>query len=503
MKTSLLIFLCALLLSTSGALAQSPPIKLNFKAAPNGPPVYQLPDSADHVFAVRVPKVYAPWVENPGMTAVSKTSDGDSFIFSFTIATGSVPQIRAVPGGLEINFMTGEATAGGSAENVGGAGINADANNASLSAAENGGTPSPNTLGGAAASPQTRFATRNVKEANIDLSVPESPGFTILGLTPQAVVRPATPLELATSLLNGVDQNGNFQTGVAIDTAPYLLFFGNGVTILDYRGSYVTRLFSRSQFSFATTKGTSEGDKAARLGLGYHLTLFDNGDPRQDTELDGCFARRFANIGPQRPISPSSDNPVENQQLTSLLRSAAEACRVEARKRNWGKSSWAVGAAASWVSPAGETKNVKWNGGAVWTSLAYGFENIKGLKQKAQLILHLRRRTKEQIPEPDQSGKFFERDTTLFGARLRFGKPTFAGDLEAVYLRDKRAWQQPDSNFRFSFGAERKIADNLYFSLSVGGESKRRDGTGKKAFVLTTFKWGYSKAPTYSDEAAR
>jgi hypothetical protein len=502
-RISLPILLCALLLSASGALAQSSPIKITFKAAPNGPPVYQLPDSASHVFAVRVPRGYAPWVENLGATAVSKVVDGESLIFSFTIAHGSVPQIRAVPGGLEISFTIGEAAVSGPAANGAGAGISAGANNASPPAEANSGATPPNTTGGVPATPQTPFAAGNVKETNIDLSVPESPGGTILGLTPQAVVRPASPLELATSLLSGVDQNGNFQTGVAIDTAPYLLFFGNGVTIGDYRNSYVTRLFSRSQFSFATTKGVSEGDKGTRLGLGYHLTLFDNGDPRLDTELDTCFTRRFAAIEPDEPIKPSPDNPIENPQLTSLLRLAAEACRAEARKRNWSRSSWAVGTAASWVSLTGETKNVKWNGGAVWTSFAYGFENIKGLDQKAQLILHLRHRTKEQVPEPDQSGKLFERDTTLFGSRLRFGKPTFAGDLEAVYLRDKRAGQQPDSNFRFSFGAERKIADNLYFSLSVGWESRRRDDTGKKAFVLTAFRWGYSKAAKYSDESTR
>jgi hypothetical protein len=45
-KSSLHILLCAWLLSASGALAQSSPVKITFKAAPNGPPVYQLPDCA-------------------------------------------------------------------------------------------------------------------------------------------------------------------------------------------------------------------------------------------------------------------------------------------------------------------------------------------------------------------------------------------------------------------------------------------------------------------------
>jgi hypothetical protein len=99
----------------------------------------------------------------------------------------------------------------------------------------------------------------------LDLSVPDSPAFTVLGLTTQTITHPATPRALATSLLNGVDQNGNFQTGVAIDTTPYLLFYGNDVTLEKYQQSQVIRFLSRTQFSFATTKGASESDKSARF----------------------------------------------------------------------------------------------------------------------------------------------------------------------------------------------------------------------------------------------
>src|SRR5437763_20839 len=74
----------------------------------------------------------------------------------------------------------------------------------------------------------------NQAKINVDLAVPESPAFAVLDITPQTVNRPTSTEEFATSLLNGVDKNGNFQAGVAVDTIPYLLFFGHQITLEKY-----------------------------------------------------------------------------------------------------------------------------------------------------------------------------------------------------------------------------------------------------------------------------
>src|SRR5258708_17355465 len=72
--------------------------------------------------------------------------------------------------------------------------------------------------------PNTVPELKNIKSGDLDFSVPDSPAFTILGVTPQTITRPTTPRGLAASLLNGVDENGNFQAGFALDTAPYMLY---------------------------------------------------------------------------------------------------------------------------------------------------------------------------------------------------------------------------------------------------------------------------------------
>ena len=116
------------------------------------------------------------------------------------------------------------------------------------------------------------------------------PSLPLLGLTPSTVTRPASPRGLASSLLNGVDQNGNFQTGIAVDTAPYMLFYGNQVTLEQYRNSKPLQVLARTQLSIASTKGASDSDKSAKLAAGFNVTIFDKGDPRTDRDFDNQMA---------------------------------------------------------------------------------------------------------------------------------------------------------------------------------------------------------------------
>lgn len=124
----------------------------------------------------------------------------------------------------------------------------------------------------------------------LDLAVPESPAFDVLDVTPETVIRPASPKEFATSLLNGVDRQGHFQTGLAIDTVPYLITpLSNNVTLDMYQhnpnGVNLYRLLARTGLSIASVKGTDSDDEAWRLSAGLNLALYDAGDPRMDATL--------------------------------------------------------------------------------------------------------------------------------------------------------------------------------------------------------------------------
>lgn len=118
-----------------------------------------------------------------------------------------------------------------------------------------------------------------VKLVNLDLTVPDSPALVILGLSPDKVVRPSAPKDLAATLLNGVDRRGNLQSGVAVDLSPRFLFAGNSLTFADYRDNAATRILANIQVSLATAKGATDTDKSMRAAFGLRSTLWGQRRP--------------------------------------------------------------------------------------------------------------------------------------------------------------------------------------------------------------------------------
>ena len=272
------------------------------------------------------------------------------------------------------------------------------------------------------------------------------------------------------------------------------------------------RLLSRTQTSFATTKGTGDDDKSIRLALGLHMTVWDKGDPRADDQLFACYDRVDQDI--QKDVqtflvtTPGGvKSPLFNDFLASrkaVFTTKTNECDAEARKRNWKKTGFVIGAAPSWISTTGTTDKFRWNGGGVWASLAYGFEGVSGLQDNSQLIFHARFRSNEQVPDPAAPGTFFTQDSSYFGTRLRLGNPDTNVSFEGVYIRLKRAGEQRDNSYRYSLGFERRIAQNIWFQLALGSDAGRRD-SNNQAFVRGTFNWGFTRkqdatSPTISSQ---
>jgi hypothetical protein len=332
----------------------------------------------------------------------------------------------------------------------------------------------------------------NVKNGALDTSVPESPAFTLLGLSPSTVTRPAAPRGLASSLLNGVDKNGNIQSGLALDTAPYMLLYGNKVLLQQYRDNRVVRVLTRTQLSVATTRGTSDADKSARVGLGANVTIFDKGDPRaNDTflgELAGVAANALGSFPPLSPLATEVERKKRQDDVTAMVEKNAKPIREAWKKKSWNRSSWTIAGAHGWISEDGTTSNLQGNGSAAWTSLAYGFETIPGLEDNAQVIVHARYHSKESVPDPAKEGTFYEQRSTVAGVSLRAGTADTNGSFEVAYVNAKRSGLEDDTYLRLTFVAERQLSDNVWLHVSVGGEGGHFDGRSKM-FTLGAFKW--------------
>jgi hypothetical protein len=349
-----------------------------------------------------------------------------------------------------------------------------------------------------------------ITKAAIDLSVPKSPAFTALGVTPDEVVSPSSPKMFATSLLNGTDARGNLQTGLAIDSTPYLAFFGNEVTLKDYWESYPTRFLARSQFSLATAKGTSSDDEAIRLGTGLRLTPMDYGDPRKDNALIKCFqkdlrspeAEALASEIEDRKLEGATDEDVKElmDKLDEMTGATTRVCKQDSRARNWNRTAWSLGVAPTWISKKGTVGDLSFDAGSFWSTLGYGFERVPGLERSSQLLVSMRFNLDETVPDSSSStsGEFRDQDTLTVAGQLRLAAyrpqanaaPSLILGVEGDYLRADPEDEKSNDSYRLSLGADVKLPflDGAYLHLSAGGSGGGDDDSG---FVLTNLAYGF------------
>jgi hypothetical protein len=433
-------------------------------------------------------------VEGTSFSDAKVEATGTNLIFSFQLKKGVNPSVSQKANQLEIQFARLEVASAGAFSTTASA----------LPRREPEAIPSTDAPANPVATtpaPPQAIGDGTISSINADLAVPDSPAFTVLGVTPENVTHPTTPREFATSLLNGVDERGNFQTGLALDFVPYLTFFGKNTSLKEYADHPLTRFLARTQVSFATAKGVTDEDRSTRLALGLRMTLWDRGDPRLDKALEECYDA--ADDDPKFRTEafvplPGEDGDIKAQKLQrrgELLAELTKPCDDAARKKNWNASGWIVGLAPSWISRTGETKNFEWNGGGFWSTVAYGFESVDALKNNSQLLFHVRYRSNELVPDTDDPTLFFSQDSLYVGGRLRIApgeeaKSIFS--LEGNYIRSRKESGPWDNSRRFSLGFEQRVAENIWFALSVGGQGGRIDGANH-AFVLSSFKWGFQQ----------
>ena len=394
---------------------------------------------------------------------------------------------------------------------------------------------------------------QRLQSFDIDLAVPDTPAFAILGLSPDNIVRPTTPKELALGLLNGSDRNGTLQTGIAIDTVPYLLFTGDALSLAAYRDSIPTRLLANTQLSLATAKA-SDDSEAVRLAVGLRVTPWNLGDPRMGevTEVNGVVDTKTSLLGClvgnlrgeydtyadalevqgfnealiaslESGAQPPSDGRTKEQEIAELRKeieamsssvegySAIQAttvttCREEARKRDWNASSLTFGVAPVWTSEDGDVGELDYTGVGIYGTLGYGFEGIEGLEDSAQLLAHGRLLTNQMVPSAADESILVDEDNWSLGAQIRVAGPTMAErdvdggpDLsflaEAMFTSADRQGVGRDDFMTYSVGAEYQVADGSYIKLTLGTEDGRDEG-GDNSFVIGAFTIDFSDVPT-------
>lgn len=345
--------------------------------------------------------------------------------------------------------------------------------------------------------PSAHAGDDGIAKAIDGLMTPDSPAFAVLGASPHVITRPGSPRELAASLLQGLDANGHPQSGIALDTSPYLLFWGDDLTLQKYRDiKGRERALSRIQLSLAAAQGTGSEDQSMRIAAGFRTSLWDDGDPRLDQELTVCIDKAQQTGLKAYPPASALESDEEKQaralQMETFVEARAALCRAESVKRNWNKSAMDIGVAPAWINKNSGGNTYQGDGIGAWTSVSYGFDRFTALKDKSQIIFHARYRGAESIPDSANGTAFVKQDVFSAGARYRYGGPRQTVHFEGLHIQAKPSGRTRDASSRYVLGAELAVSDALWLTIEAGGSSGRSNGENQK-FITSQFKWALAE----------
>lgn len=127
-----------------------------------------------------------------------------------------------------------------------------------------------------------------------DLIAPESPGFQILGVSPQTIFRPSDTKALGTYFLNNIDDGSGLIKDVAIEVTPYWLKKRPDLSFEEYFGltpsksdnKFIEDIKQTFVLSFATTdyKSASDSVNGRSWGFGFRTMLL-RGTPRVNERI--------------------------------------------------------------------------------------------------------------------------------------------------------------------------------------------------------------------------
>lgn len=320
------------------------------------------------------------------------------------------------------------------------------------------------------------------------IAVPNSPAFNVLGVTPDKVTRPGNMRELAVGLLQGLDENGNFQNGLAVDFSPYLLFVGDDLSLAEYRDNRFARFASHIQLSMGASKGTDNNDKSAKIAAGIRATIFDFGDPRMDTEFDKYFVDTCKRVsdkyGPIPPMISDAERATINNSMQMDIENELKPYRDIIAHNSVNQPALDVGLSPLWISDDGQSNNLTWGGLAAWSSFKIGIENFL-------FIANVQYKTKDNQPDPETTGEMLEGSSFSGGAKARYGSLSWGLLVQTVYTNFDPEGHDRDDRILYSVGGEIKLAENLWLQASVGSTSASE--SDDSSFVSGQFKWGMAE----------
>lgn len=339
----------------------------------------------------------------------------------------------------------------------------------------------------------------------------EAPAFGLLGVDPTEIKRPETLRQAGVAILNGLDQEGNLQTGFALEIAPILAFSPQSFDADRYMDSPLRQAMSRFKLTMAAAKGTGAGNDAGlRATSGIVWVPIDTGDPYANRALNTCLRGvidAYENIPSVTETVPTTagkpeTNPilVKSAQVdpNALARNAlSENCRIKHNSRSRAFT-LQLGLAPLFVSETGNFADLKGRGYTFSAVAAMGLNGVFGVaptsKFTSQLILGYTYRDKEMIVDPTVAGDdapLISRNRSSFGAKFTAGQTDYL--LVGFELLRQRATYEvlgEDKYTSYAINVDYKLSDDLWITANYGDTSGRNIGKSVQ-YVGTGLKFSF------------
>jgi len=332
-------------------------------------------------------------------------------------------------------------------------------------------------------------------DINFDRAPSAVPALDALGLSPESVTSPSTPRELVSDLLNGVDQNGVLQHGLAIETAPFRLI-GIRTNLRDYKREDLSGAICRWVYNFsvsaATSKATDKSD-AVQLALGFKEVLLESADhdPYRNPDLDKAFAAAAAKV----ELPDDLDNP--NKPLPTIPESTSQIWSnavADFNKNKWQGTIWTAAIAPTWNSQSGKISELSGSGFTAWSTAAWGTKNFLRMNTtdsvNLQFIGEVRYRDGEHVTDPDDKTRVATQNSFLAAARVRIGTVTFNGFAEGGYVRVWHGLNGDGDGWRGAVGVEKKLTTNIWLVISAGEQFGEATAKTNNLFAVSSLRFG-------------
>jgi hypothetical protein len=345
----------------------------------------------------------------------------------------------------------------------------------------------------------------DVSQVRLDLSTPDLPAFTALGVSPSQISTPTNVKDFVAAVSSGLSPTGQVQSGVAIEVAPVQLLWKKDATAVDESVKRLARWVDGLAISIGTNALAGAAMPTMQTAIGVRWAI-QGYTPQADPALAKCIAGAIPKVtipteldaeGSPKVAELSPDTP-EMKKTRQLCRDAFRAAHLASRGLQiaYVHSAQAVGdAKLSSFSTLADT---------IWLSGSWDFNNAKPPTDFAADKLKVPAAPLGFQPtlfaryDAFNLGSGLGRQSDLFvAARLPVITPGWSafveGGFKTVNLSDRAAPAVASgSKVPFGLGGDLRLGDGTWFGVYAGVDLK----TGE-IFSLGNVKWSIGEKRSY------